>query len=66
MHVSPLLVNSTDQIGIIYLLEDSESFVQKLIGFTLLEEFPILKAIDSVNNAMILPLFFFFISINDF
>jgi hypothetical protein len=66
MHVSPLLVNSTDQIGIINLLEDSESFVQKLIGFTLLEEFPILKAIDSVNNAMILPLFVFFISINDF
>jgi hypothetical protein len=52
VHVAPLFVDGTDQIGVVQLLEDAECLIQALIGLALLKEFPIEESINAADNAM--------------
>jgi hypothetical protein len=66
VHVSLFLVHSTDQIGIVQFLKDDEGLVQVLISLLLFEEFPILIALHTVDNAVVARVLLWLIPVDQF
>ena len=64
MHVTPLLVDGTDKILVVQLLEDGQSAVQVVLCSLLLEEFPILVTLDPQKYAVIEGILRLFIPID--
>lgn len=53
MHVSLLLVDSTDQVWIIQFLEDCKCSIQKILSLLLLEELPVLVALYPQKDTVV-------------